>query len=174
MPCRGLYVEADRQRTRFPGKVCTEDIGAEPAAAEERFSGEAKGSARRRGPRSSKQEGDAVGRPHPVAMNNPYVLLSWTLAGVLAVSLYPVLSCRRYLSKTTLIGAWWWALVAVVAWMLLAAVRPSLATTRWLSHVHYLASVLALCPFVAVLGARLPGARVWNRSEEHTSELQSH
>jgi len=38
VPCRGLYVEADRQKTRFPGKVGTEDIGAEPAAAEERFS----------------------------------------------------------------------------------------------------------------------------------------
>ena len=36
------------------------------------------------------------------------------------------------------------------------------ATAGWLSHAHYLASLLAMCPFVAVLGARRPGAGVWH------------
>jgi hypothetical protein len=89
-------------------------------------------------------------------------ILSWTLGGILAVSLVPVVRSRRALAKTTLAGAWWWALAALVAWVLLAAARPILVDSRWISHVHYLAVVLALCPFVAVLGARWPGARVWN------------
>ena len=93
---------------------------------------------------------------------NGYAILSGTLAVVLGISLVPVLRCRRTLSQTTLAHAWRWAFAAVVAWTVLAAMRPQLAATRWESHLYYLSSMLAMCPFVAMLGARRPGERVWN------------
>lgn len=89
-------------------------------------------------------------------------LLSWLLAGALAMSLLPVWRSRRALAPTTLAGAWCWAAATAVAWTMLAAAQPMLSSTRWVSHVHYLAAVLGVCPFVSVLGARLPGARVWH------------
>jgi hypothetical protein len=75
-----------------------------------------------------------------------------------------VLAARKKLRATTLPGAWLWGAVALTAWAvtffvteLLAAVGEGVADQLWLAS-----AVLLVCPFVAVLGARRPGSRVWD------------
>lgn len=70
---------------------------------------------------------------------------------------------RRHLRGTTLTTAWGWAAAAWGAWslawlveMLLSRLSAGAADQAW-----YGVSILMLCPPVAVLGARRPGARVW-------------
>lgn len=74
-----------------------------------------------------------------------------------------ILNARKYLRRTSLVAAWSWGLLAVVAWtgvvcaeFLAGGLAGGLAGRLW-----YFVGLLALCPFVAVLGARRPGSRVW-------------
>jgi hypothetical protein len=74
-----------------------------------------------------------------------------------------VLAARRKLRGTTLRGAWLWAAFALAAWVVtffatevLGWLSEGAADQLWLA-----AAVLLVCPFVAVLGARRPGSRVW-------------
>jgi hypothetical protein len=76
----------------------------------------------------------------------------------------PVLQTRVVLAKTTLLEAWRWGVVALSAWGgiwlvtdLVAVVREGMADQLWLA-----AAVLMISPFVAALGARRPGSRVWS------------
>lgn len=74
-----------------------------------------------------------------------------------------LLRARRGLRFTTLRTAWLWATAAWSAWAavwiaeLAADLGAGLADQLW-----YGVSVLALCPPIAVLGARRPGVRVWS------------
>lgn len=75
-----------------------------------------------------------------------------------------VLAARKKLRGTTLLGAWLWSAVAFTAWgvtffvtELLAVVDEGVADQLWLAS-----AALVVCPFVAVLGARRPGSRVWD------------
>lgn len=74
-----------------------------------------------------------------------------------------VARARPHLNGTTLHTSWNWAAIASLAALaaaILDACRfPSL---NWRALLWYLATLLALCPPIAVLGARRPGARVWN------------
>src|SRR5580704_193008 len=79
-------------------------------------------------------------------------------------SVPPVLAARNRLRKTTLLGAWLWGAVALGAWgvtffvtEVLGVVSEGIADQMWLAS-----AVLLVCPFVAVLGARRPGSRVWD------------
>jgi hypothetical protein len=86
------------------------------------------------------------------------------MAGVAIVSSVPaVLAARNRLRKTTLLGAWLWGAVALGAWgvtffvtEVLGVVSEGVADQMWLAS-----AVLLVCPFIAVLGARRPGSRVW-------------
>src|SRR5580658_9314791 len=76
----------------------------------------------------------------------------------------PVLRARVVLSKTTLLEAWRWGVVAIcmwgVSWVIsdLAPIVPlGLADQFWLAS-----AVLMISPFVSALGARRPGSRVWS------------
>jgi len=78
-------------------------------------------------------------------------------------SVPPVLVARKRLRNTTLLGAWLWGSVALGVWgvtfcatEVLRCVDEGVADQMWLAS-----AVLSVCPFVAVLGARRPGARVW-------------
>jgi len=78
-------------------------------------------------------------------------------------SVPPVLAARNRLRKTTLLGAWLWGAVALGAWgvtffvtEVLGVVSEGIADQMWLAS-----AVLLICPFIAVLGARRPGSRVW-------------
>lgn len=74
------------------------------------------------------------------------------------------LSASRTLAPTTLRMARWWALAAGLAWACVFTAEQflQLASPEWSSLLWYGAAVLALCPPIAVLGARRPGARAWN------------
>lgn len=70
---------------------------------------------------------------------------------------------RSAFADTTVGVAWYGALLAWLAWgaawfsqVFAAGPLPPIVSELW-----YLTAVLALCPPVAVLGARRPGARVW-------------
>jgi|HubBroStandDraft_6_1064221.scaffolds.fasta_scaffold274919_2 hypothetical protein len=87
------------------------------------------------------------------------------VASVAILSNVPLaLAARITLRKTTLLGAWVWAAFALAVWTLtffasevLGWLSEGAADQAWLA-----AAVLLICPFVAVLGARRPGSRVWD------------
>lgn len=80
------------------------------------------------------------------------------LAGCLAAAV----SAVRGLQHTTLVAAGRWAVLGFVLW------EAAWLASRWGVHnqtvcdqLWYSVAVVALCPFVAVLGARRPGSRNW-------------
>ncbi len=81
----------------------------------------------------------------------------------LASGLVALIQAREVLKSTTLIVAWRWAgsawLVWVLAWS--SSVLTSVAPSELVDQLWYTTAVLTLCPFIAVLGARRPGIRVW-------------
>jgi hypothetical protein len=79
-------------------------------------------------------------------------------------SAHPVLRTRTMLGKTTLLEAWLWGVVAICLWGLTWCVSDlfpifpkGLADQLWL-----VSAGLILSPFVAALGSRRPGSRVWS------------
>lgn len=74
-----------------------------------------------------------------------------------------VARARSRLTGTTLHTSWSWALAASLM-ALAAAIFDAcrFPSHNWRALVWYLTALLALCPPIAVLGARRPGARVWN------------
>jgi hypothetical protein len=75
----------------------------------------------------------------------------------------PMLHLRRSVRATTLIPAAHWALAAAALWTLTWGLDhgTNLLTRSAADHLWYACSVIALCPPIAVLGSRRPGARVW-------------
>jgi hypothetical protein len=84
-------------------------------------------------------------------------LLCLTLATiVLAVSV-------RNLRGTTLVTAGGWSIAGVVVWWLAVVCgNLNLAGNGAVDVLFYATAVLLLCPGIAVLGARRPGAGAWN------------
>ena len=81
----------------------------------------------------------------------------------LLISLWVVAHSLQRLRQTTLPTATWWALgglvIAIVAQSIELA-NPDQAN-GWVDLGWYFAAVVLLCPGIAVLGARRPGASVW-------------
>lgn len=74
-----------------------------------------------------------------------------------------VIRARPAVQFTTLVAAWVWAVIAAASWV--AAAVASFVLTPLdsvLGQFWYVAAVLTLCPWIAVLGARRPTVRVWN------------
>jgi hypothetical protein len=84
-------------------------------------------------------------------------------AVALIIAVVAVVALRSAVRHTSLGGAWCWAAVAVAAWC--SVWWLTFVTGRWSGMAAQLAwygvAVLMLCPAVAVLGARRPGARSW-------------
>ena len=70
---------------------------------------------------------------------------------------------RSALKHTTLMTAWIWSVFATMMWATawFADLCANSMSTAVADHAWYAASVLALCPPMAVLGSRRPGIRVW-------------
>ena len=81
----------------------------------------------------------------------------------LLISLWVVAHSLKRLRQTTLPTATWWAMgglaIAIVAQSIELA-NPDQAN-GWVDLGWYFAAVVLLCPGIAVLGARRPGASVW-------------
>ena len=82
----------------------------------------------------------------------------------IVASARPVLRMRVVLAKTTLVEAWWWGVLALSVWggtwlvtELVPVAREGLADQLW-----FASAVTMVTPFIAVLGARRPGSRVWS------------
>ena len=76
----------------------------------------------------------------------------------------PILRMRVVLSKTTLLEAWLWGVVTIGLWGLtwLATDMTHAASAGWADQLWLASAVFMLSPFVAALGARRPGSRVWS------------
>ncbi len=92
----------------------------------------------------------------------PLLRLMATVA--IVSSARPVLQARVVLDKTTLLEAWRWSVWALCVWAgtwLVTELAPIVprgpADQLWLAS-----AVLMISPFVAALGARRPGSRVWS------------
>jgi len=72
-----------------------------------------------------------------------------------------VVRSRASVCQTTLGPAWSWAVIAACSWCV-AAGGAAFAPDRVAGQLWYVAAVLTLCPWIAVLGARRPTVRVWN------------
>jgi hypothetical protein len=82
------------------------------------------------------------------------ILLAWrSLSGL-----------HRWIRHTTLIVAHRWTLAAATLWTLTWVLDTALGklSNSVADHLWYASAVIALCPAIAVLGARRPGVRVWN------------
>ena len=85
--------------------------------------------------------------------------------GCAVVGLVALLRGRPALRGTTLIGAWSWAVAALVA---LTAIELTLSQSRegdgpdWASPLRFAAACLTVCPTVAVLGAKRPQDKAWH------------
>ena len=67
--------------------------------------------------------------------------------------------------RTALRSACAWVTVAACIWLaaaLAAALEPRPGSCVAIGHLRLLAATCSLCPLIAVLGARWPGARAWN------------
>lgn len=73
-----------------------------------------------------------------------------------------VVSTRLWFAGTTLVATWCWVVVASFAGLATAVFGASRVLSADAVGVGwYMASILALCPPISVLGARRPGARAW-------------
>jgi hypothetical protein len=76
----------------------------------------------------------------------------------------PLFRLNRQVRFTTLSTACGWTLAAAILWTLTWILDPvlNLLSKPVADHLWYASAVVALCPAIAVLGARRPGTRVWN------------
>jgi hypothetical protein len=87
------------------------------------------------------------------------------MASVAILSTLPaVLTARKKLQRTTLVGPWWWGVLALAAWAItwFATEALGLLTDGAGDQLWLVSAVLLATPFIAVLGARRPGSRVWS------------
>lgn len=86
-----------------------------------------------------------------------------TIASIGLVGLlWRLVQARSAITGTTLTAAWAWGIAACVMWLVAQVATAFPATPdSVLDLLWYAAAVLAVCPFIAVLGARNPGAKAW-------------
>src|SRR5262245_36353456 len=94
---------------------------------------------------------------------------AWAMAAAaglaLGVGLVVLLSRRRAIGQTTLVGGWWWSVAAIAAWSLTeiwAALGEIAGGSVSFAPLRFAAMTLSFCPIVAVVGAKRPQDRAWH------------
>lgn len=94
---------------------------------------------------------------HPWGTAAPVLFLA-------ALTAWLLVRRRRDLAGTTLVAAWYWALVSLTALatceLILALVSES-NVPRWAPHLRFCAAATTFCPTMAILGAKRPQDRAW-------------
>ena len=86
------------------------------------------------------------------------------VAGLGLLGLLLLLAQRGRLQGTTLMAAWWWAMVA---WLSIVSVELWARSffgeplPRWIGHLRFVAACASFCPIMAQLGAKRPQDRAW-------------
>jgi len=88
----------------------------------------------------------------------------YLIATIALIGTFPCLwSMRRKLRFTTLLTSWNWLCLGVLLWAIAwaATCQFSLVSAGRGDLLWYLVSVVMLCPWISVLGARRPGNAAW-------------
>ncbi len=86
------------------------------------------------------------------------------VAGALALLALAALGWKwRRVRGTTLLAAWWWSVGCVlsIATVEMAAALGADQSASWIGPARFAAAMTALCPAMAVLGAKRPQDRAW-------------
>lgn len=80
------------------------------------------------------------------------------------IALLALLRGRAGLRRTTLVGAWSWAIasLAALAGVELVSLQHGADPPTWSAPLRFAAAALTLCPAIAVLGAKRPQDRAWH------------
>ena len=90
------------------------------------------------------------------------MIVSTTVTIGLLVSLVFFVRMRANVDGTTLLVAWNWGLAGWLAWLLAWTADSYFQPSEGIrDQLWFAAAILLPCPFIAVLGARNPGARAW-------------
>ena len=93
-------------------------------------------------------------------MGPVHLLLTIGIAGALGTALWNWRRVHDRVGGTTLQSAWWWGFIAGGMWFM-TWVQTSVSVRLNADQLWFLTAVLALCPPLSILGAKLPMSRVW-------------
>lgn len=98
-----------------------------------------------------------------VGLMNLIVALKIAVTLGIPVAFAILLRARNAIRRTTLTTAWGWGIAGLSLWTIgwVFEILPDILQSGVRDQIWYAASVVMLCPFIAVLGAKRPTSRTW-------------